>query len=98
MSTIGERTKKIRNSLNLTQIEFAKSFGFSHAFLSAIEKDKSCFSVNHLTKLCLEYNVNINYLLVGKGEMFIKEQPAGLKEEIKQAVKEMFNNGELFKD
>lgn len=98
MSTQGERIKKIREELRLKQEDFAAIFGFSRAFVSAIEKDKSKLSVDNLVKLLLTYNVNMNYLLGGIGEMFIQKQPAGLKDEIRQTVLEMLKNGELPKN
>lgn len=71
MSTQGNRIKKIREELRLTQEQFANIFGFNRAYLSAIEKDKSKLSVDNLVKLLLTYNVNMNYVLGGIGSMFI---------------------------
>ena len=77
MSTQGNRIKKIREELRLTQEQFANIFGFNRAYLSAIEKDKSKLSVDNLVKLLLTYNVNMNYILGGIGEMFIGQDKAG---------------------
>ena len=98
MTTQGERIKKIREELRLNQEEFASIFGFSRVFVSAIEKNKSKLSVDNLVKLLVTYNVNMNYVLGGIGEMFIQKEPAGLKDEIRQTVLEMLKNGELPKD
>ena len=72
MTTMGKRVKEIRESLKFTQKEFADFFGFSRAFIGAVEKDRSKFSVEHLVKLLVSYDVNINYILAGKGEMFLE--------------------------
>lgn len=98
MSSIGNRIKKIREELRLTQEQFAEVFGFNRAFISAIEKDKSKLSVDNLVKLLLTYKVNMNYVLAGIGEMFIKEQPADFKSTVKQAIQELIREGELHKD
>lgn len=91
----GERIKKIREFLRLNQESFVAPFGFSRNFISDIERDKTKLNNEHLCKLLLTYNVNINWLLAEIGEMFIQKQPANLKNEIKQAVKEMIANKEL---
>lgn len=94
----GQRLKKIREELRLKQDAFVAPFGFSRNFLSSVEQDKSKLNNEHLCKLLITYNVNINWLLAEIGDMFIKKQPDNLKDEIKQAVREMIENKELFKD
>lgn len=70
MSTMGNRISEIRKRLGLRQEEFAETFQVSRAFISAIEKDRSKFSVDNLIRLQSDYNVNINYILSGIGEPF----------------------------
>ena len=96
--TQGERIKKIRQALDLTQDEFGDIFNIKRQMVSSIEKDNLVLNNDKLLKLLTDYKININYILAGIGDMFIKEQPAGLKEEIKQTVREMLNSGELFKN
>lgn len=91
----GERIKKIRQNLNLSQEDFGKLFEIQKQMVSSLENNKIKLNNEKLEKLLLTYNVNINWLLAEIGEMFIKKQPANLKEEIKQAVKEMIANKEL---
>ena len=86
MSTQGNRIKKIREELRLTQEQFANVFGFNRAFISAIEKDKSKLSVDNLVKLLLTYNVNMNYVLGGIGEMFNAPQTEQARSELAQLV------------
>ena len=96
MNTQGERVKKVRQALGLSQDEFGSILGIKKQFVSRIENDKDVFLNNDkLVTLLLNSNVNINYILGGIGEMFIKQQPANLKDEIKQAVREMLKDGEL---
>jgi transcriptional regulator with XRE-family HTH domain len=94
----GERIKKIRQNLNLSQEDFGKLFEIQKQMVSSIENNKIKLNNEKLEKLLLTYNVNINWLLAEIGDMFIKKQPENLKDEIKQAVKEMIANKELFKD
>lgn len=89
MTTMGLRIKQVRNELHLKQEEFAKHFGFSRAFLSAIEKDKSKLSVDNLTKLLVDFNVSINYILAGVGSIFVKNEDEN--EKIKSMLKQMLD-------
>lgn len=71
MLTESERIKKIRETLNLTQQQLAEKFGVKPAFISNVENNRKSLSKKHLRTLLVDYNVNINYILSGKGEMFI---------------------------
>jgi transcriptional regulator with XRE-family HTH domain len=94
--SMGMRIKQVRNELHLKQEDFAKHFGFSRAFLSAIEQDKSKLSVDNLTKLLTDFNVSINFILAGIGDIFIKRESEEdkIKKMLKQMIdKEMENRG-----
>lgn len=71
MITQGERLKQIRTELRLSQAKLGKSLGISAPSIGKAEKGINRLSNESLTKLLENYNVNINYLLAGKGEMFI---------------------------
>jgi len=71
LKSIGERMQSVRKELNLKQKDFAGELDISGASLSEIEAGniKPRFEVfYHLTG---KFNVNIYYLLYGKGEMFL---------------------------
>lgn len=70
MTTQGERLKKIRRKLGLSQTELGEKLGFSKQYLSNIEADRNLMNNDKLVKLLVDFNVNINYLLAGVGEMF----------------------------
>lgn len=89
MVTMGARIKQVRNELHLKQEDFAKHFGFSRAFLSAIEKDKSKLSVDNLTKLLVDFNVSINFILAGIGDVFVKKEDESKK--IETMLKQMLD-------
>jgi transcriptional regulator with XRE-family HTH domain len=89
MSSMGTRIKQVRNELHLKQEDFARHFGFSRAFLSAIEQDKCKLSVDNITKLLIDFNVNINFILAGIGDIFIKKEDEN--EKIKTMLKQMID-------
>lgn len=62
----------IRKELRFNQQDFAKELDTSQNQISRFEKDKDIpFKI--LETLIFKYNVNINWLIKGDGEMFIKE-------------------------
>lgn len=86
--TQGERVKKIRQELNLSQDEFGKIFAIQRQMVSSIEKDKLKLNNEKLAFLCENYNINLNWLLCGKGDMFITAQPSTQDEkDIAEVVK-----------
>lgn len=70
LSTEGERIKELRQALKLKQSEFGALFSVGKSFISSIEKNKAKLSHNHLVYLLINYDVNINWLLAGIGNMF----------------------------
>lgn len=86
METQGQRIKKIRQRLKLSQDEFGKIFGISKQFVSLLEQDKTFLNNDKLVKLLLDHNVNINYLLAGVGDMFIAPEFEDVKQEVLDEV------------
>lgn len=87
MDTIGKRFKEIRATLRLTQEAMAEKLSLTGAAISGIEKDKNLPTTQTLIKLVVDYNVDVNWLLVYKGEMFIKENAAKVSDEFKEIIK-----------
>lgn len=83
---IGNRIKEIRNALKLKQKEFADKLDVSPPSLSEIETGKYNPSIDALIKLVKEYNVNLYYLLLGEGEMFVEADTRMLTQFEKYAV------------
>lgn len=71
---INERLKEIRKALNLNQSDMAEKLGMKQGSYSGIESGKKG-TITKKTEKMLEYlfDVNIDYLLNGKGEMFNNE-------------------------
>lgn len=72
----GERIKKIRRELAVSQKDFAAKLNIAASFLSEIESGKTKPGYNFLVKLAAEFDVNPTWILLGTGPMFIKEVPA----------------------
>ncbi|MBA7670533.1 hypothetical protein ES703_78679 [subsurface metagenome] len=63
---LGERIRKRRNVLKITQQELAKSLGMTPQHISAIEQGKRTPSLAFLAKAAEELGVSIDYLVAGK--------------------------------
>lgn len=74
MKTQGERIKNIRLCLHLSQDKFGEGLGITRQFVSNVEKDRSVLSNEKLASILLNYNVNVNYILTGKGEPFLTSE------------------------
>lgn len=68
-----ENLKKIRQSLGLSVAKFADKLEMSASTLTGYERGERTPSLNLFTQLCTKANVNINWVVSGKGEMFINE-------------------------
>ncbi len=88
MSTTGSRFKKIRTALNLSQEVFGKNIGLSKSGISAVENDKTFVSLDILTTLFIDYNINLNYLVCGAGTMFNPSKPLQ-QDDFTEKVKEI---------
>jgi transcriptional regulator with XRE-family HTH domain len=91
MTTLGERLKNIRWVLKLNQKQMAEKLELTQSAISAVEKGISkSLSGDNLAKLLIEFNVNINWLLSGEGEMFNSENKNDLDKKVEQKVAEAF--------
>lgn len=68
--TQGERVKNIRKSLNMTLEKFGEKLGVTKVAISNIEKGNRNLTEQMVKSICREYNVNYDYLMYGKGDMF----------------------------
>lgn len=69
---IGDRIKKIRKELDLTQVDFAARIGSVQNTVTRYETGNRNPSAPVISLICREFNVNEEWLRTGKGEMFIK--------------------------
>jgi len=72
MKNIGIRLKDIRLDYKLTQVDFSKRLGVTHAHISKIEKGKTVPSESLVRLICKEYGINILWLKNGQIPIHIK--------------------------
>ncbi|MGE5343515.1 MAG: helix-turn-helix domain-containing protein [Candidatus Omnitrophota bacterium] len=97
LKAIGGRIRIIRKQLGLFQDELAKKLKVSTPTISDVENGKSRIGFDVLYRLSTFFNVNLEYVLHGEGdifkpketgiEFFWKEKPFG---DLTDEVKEMF--------
>lgn len=70
---IGKRVRKIRLQKGISQEQFGELIGIKKAAVSKIENVDNSLSRSNLISICKQFNINEEWLLYGKGEMFIPE-------------------------
>lgn len=81
--SLGERIKKVRRELDLTQQKFAAQIGTTQNALTGYETGRRKPSSAVINNLCKTFNINENWLRTGEGEMFIPS-PNGVLDELAQ--------------
>lgn len=89
MSTFGNRLKKIRKELRLSQEAFGERLGLTRASIASVEADNSNFSQEILCKMIPTFNINLNYLLGGIGQPFLPQPFGEVQDELTQKVEEI---------
>jgi len=89
--SVGQRIRKRRQTLEITQQQLAKALDLTPQHVSAIEQGKRAPSLTSLAKLAEELGVTIDYLLTGKEQILTDTIPAikadkKLQLEIKRAL------------
>lgn len=74
---IGERIKQIRNELKFNQNDFASKLNIKQQALSYYE-NKNEFPNELLKKITIEFRINPDWLLTGRGGMFIDGLPTAI--------------------
>ncbi|MDW8136256.1 MAG: XRE family transcriptional regulator [Thermodesulfobacterium sp.] len=72
---IGEKIKKLREKLGMTQAEFAQKIFLSRSRLSELEAGKGNPSNPTIEAICSVFKVNKDWLLHGEGPIFVEEPP-----------------------
>ncbi len=71
--TVGKRLKSWRKYSALKLVELSKKIRVSQGSLSDLENDKSLPSATTLANLCMFSNINIYWVLTGRGPMIRSE-------------------------
>ena len=71
MNNIGDRIIEIRKSKNLSQEEFGQVIGLSRSQIGCYEKNLRNVSDRAIRDICLNFNINENWLRTGKGDKYV---------------------------
>lgn len=74
MENIGIRIKNIRKLLNKSQEQLAAELNLTKQAISNIETSKSLPSMALMSKLLVDYDVNLNYVVSGMGDIFLTNE------------------------
>ena len=66
LEQVGRRLRRIRTQMELTREQFAERVGISPQFLAEIENGKKGMSAETLFKICNQFELSADYLLLGK--------------------------------
>ena len=75
MVDIRERIQQIREELKISQRDFAKRIYISKSLLSEIEIGNRSINERTIQLITTEFNINKDWLLTGKGDMFTSPPP-----------------------
>ena len=67
---INQRIKKLRKTLNMTQVSFSQVIALSSGYLAGIETEKRKVNNRLIKLICSSFNANEQWLRSGDGEMF----------------------------
>jgi transcriptional regulator with XRE-family HTH domain len=83
-----DQVRALRQSLNLSQEDFAEKVGLTKNYISLVETGKRSLADRTIRDICRMYSVNEHWLRTGEGEPYIK----GSDDELAELV------GRLYKD
>lgn len=94
MNEIGKRLRSVRNLLNKSQEELAQDLELTKQAVSNMETGKSAPSIATLNKLSIDYDINLNYVVSGIGDILISKQKnmQALRQTILNDVKKMLDS------
>jgi len=90
--TLGDRIKEVRQANNLTQQAFAISLNTSAGYISEIEAGKKIPGSEFLISLKRVYQIDIDWLLTGEGEM--KRGEKGERPQVAAEATSVYNIGD----
>lgn len=91
-AVVGQRLKKIRRALRIKQKEMAKILGIAPSSFSEIETGITGINTEMYMNLVKSYNVNLDFLVNGRGEMFYKSEQEKTVPEIDDPVYKFDSN------
>jgi len=70
--TISKRIRHIRQTLNMSQVEFAKAIHISNGYIAELECEHRRVNDRIIHLISLTFGVNEKWLKTGEGDMFFK--------------------------
>jgi len=70
--TISSRIRRIRKTLNMSQVEFAKAIYISNGYIAELECEHRRVNDRIIHLISLTFGVNEKWLKTGEGDMFYK--------------------------
>jgi transcriptional regulator with XRE-family HTH domain len=70
LEQFGDRVRKVREALDISQKKLGEAVNLSASFISDIEKGKSRAGYDFFYYISTVYGVNLYYLVHGEGDMF----------------------------
>ena len=80
MIKMNERIKVLRKELGLTLEKFGEHIGVTKMTISRIENGKTTGTEQMFKSICLEFNVNEEWLRNGSGDIFIEKNTVNIDE------------------
>ena len=91
MSDLAERLKEIRRTKNLTQQELGQILGVTKQAVANVESGHNKPSIEFISKLIENLNINSNWFLIGQGEMFNASEFEDVKNEVLEEVNKILS-------
>jgi transcriptional regulator with XRE-family HTH domain len=70
---ISQRIKRLREAIGISQREFSKLLSLSAGYISGVEINSRSVNDRLVKQIVSEFGVNEDWLLTGKGQMFIQK-------------------------
>jgi transcriptional regulator with XRE-family HTH domain len=88
---LNKQIKKVRKSKNLSITEFAKIIEGSTGFICEVENGKRMPGSRFLIALIEKFNISIDWVLTGEGEMFITKKEIIDESSLEIKYRKLFN-------
>jgi len=87
--TVNSRIKAVRKILGISQRDFCKGIFLSHSYYANIETGRRKPNERIHELISNKYNVNKEWLITGKGDMFTENPPDVELEQLVEIIKEL---------
>ncbi len=93
----GKRLQTVRKKLQLSQEDISTQIGISYRAYSSYERGEREPNIVFLETLVTKFNINLNWLIAGVGEMFNAPQFNAVKDELRQEVLQILKDEGIIK-